>query len=60
MNFLGVARTADQTGYQDSPLRPHSVQESLSTISTKRGEMLPCTHLDLKVHLQKRRKTIIS
>ena len=37
MDFLGVARTADQTGYQDSPLRPQSVQESLSTISTKRG-----------------------
>jgi hypothetical protein len=37
MDFLGVARTAEQTAYQESPLKPHSVQESLSSISTKRG-----------------------
>ena len=37
MEYLGVARAAERTGYQDSPLQPHSVQESLSTISTKRG-----------------------
>ena len=61
MDFLGVARTAEQAAYQESPLKPHSVQESLSSISTKRGEgMFPCTCLDLKVHRQKRRKPIIS
>ncbi len=37
MDFLGVARTAEKAAYQDSPLKPHSVQESLSSISTKRG-----------------------
>ena len=62
MDFLGVARTAEKAAYQDSPLKPHSVQESLSSISTKRGweGTFPCTCLDLKVHQQKRRKTIIS
>jgi len=37
MDFLGVAKTAKNAAYQDSPLKPHSVQESLSSISTKRG-----------------------
>ncbi len=37
MDFLGVAKTAEKAAYQDSPLKPHSVQESLSSISTKRG-----------------------
>jgi hypothetical protein len=37
MEYLGAARAADQTAFQDSPHQPHSVQESLSTISTKRG-----------------------
>ena len=37
MDFLGVAKTAEKAAYQDSPLKPQSVQESLSSISTKRG-----------------------
>ena len=60
MDFLGVARTAENAAYQDSCLKPHSVQESLSSISTKKRGTFPCTCLDLKVHQQKRRKAIIS